>query len=52
VVGSGLLNEYVSLTVAVGVVAAALAVLAVLVASWQARVAATGRGLPSAHRDR
>ena len=43
VVGSGLLNEYVSLTAAVGVVAAALAALAVLVALWQVRVAASQR---------
>jgi hypothetical protein len=35
VVGSGLLNEYLSLTVAVAVVAAALAVLAVVIATWQ-----------------
>jgi MFS family permease len=41
-VGSGLLNEYVSLTAAVGVVAAALAALALVVALWQARVA-TGK---------
>lgn len=39
-VGSGLLNEYVSLAAAVGIVAAALAALALLVAMWQARVAA------------
>jgi MFS family permease len=43
VVGSGLLNEYVSLTAAVGVVAAALAVLAVVVGLWQVRVASAQR---------
>jgi MFS family permease len=40
VVGSGLLNEFASLTVAVGSVAAGMAVLAAGTALWQARVAA------------
>jgi MFS family permease len=39
VVGSGLLNEYVSLTAAVGVIAGVLAALAGAVALWQTRVA-------------
>lgn len=39
VVGSGLLDEYVSLTVAVAVVAAGLATIAVAVAVWHARAA-------------
>jgi hypothetical protein len=39
VVGSGLLDEYVSLTVAVAVVAATLATTAAAVAVWHVRVA-------------
>ena len=39
VVGSGLLDEYLSLTAAVSVVAACLATLAAAVAVWHARVA-------------
>jgi MFS family permease len=39
VVGTGLLDEYVSLTVAVAVVAAGLATIAAAVAFWHARVA-------------
>jgi hypothetical protein len=43
VVGSGLLDEYVSLTIAVAVVAAGLAALAAAVAGWHLRVSVNTR---------
>jgi len=50
VVGSGLLNEDFSLTVAVAVVAAGLALIAAAVAVWHARVARSPDRFPAGPR--